>query len=333
MNSEYNIILSQLLKKHYPNITPTDLSDINTHSENTNNYTYLFLYTYICYMEKYFSCNEEESLDNKKKFIVRILNDNSINGLATRKNNTYYSVIHSGTISKNRMESQRIVNHFQLDYNKEESFFYLYCYSCMATFFHEMGHILNGHIDYNRAELHENCLFMDTLGEKVITQDKLIRKTLENDADEFSASRLSDYIFLNYEYLKKTNTETIKSKTDLLKLFFFSITMKFMITQITPYTPREKYLPNIYRIIVYINSFYAHSVAMDFLSMTKAEYNETFINCIKRILPQQHVQEFISQLIGGYQEEILLHQTWNLIHDDLMKYKHPNVFIPDKYVD
>ncbi len=304
--------------------------DISYYENNKKSFEYIFLASFIELMKDKFNAEYD--------FQVRIINIDEVNGLATKYGKTYYSCIYRGTISKCYESAKVLANNNILFSNSDlyenynQDIAWLICYfSVFSTIFHEMGHILDGHIDYNIQTFGDNILYLSDTRTDLFATD--IRKTLEIDADEFSGNRISDIGFNNLPELKKLYPKVIDSKDVLVKFMILGVANKFLHYGIYKYESNPLYPPNAYRIVLIVDALYHHSYATNYITMPYKQFSDIFNECINIILDNSLVNCFSEQLTRGLDESNTLKKMWNSIYNDLNEVKNSKVTLAPIYED
>lgn len=265
-----------------------------------------------------FHLDEDDILNERnEKYVIRILEEETKNGTTFKMENTYFSIINSGVIYawKKKIEEifpMAVYENYWVD---------IYIYIVLSTFFHEICHVVHGHVLYYKQELNEDILFMeeeiDEIFPKAISLD---RKTLEWDADCFSASKLM-------ELLHNVNKKCVSERE--IKKFLYAITIKFYDDGYYCNKKSNNYLHPLYRIVSYANAFYEHGIAYNYFEIDKSTYNELLISCINEIVSSKECRiDFAKILEDEYYEEINIRKNWKIIRNELSKLIGSDTFLP-----
>lgn len=307
--NDYNEIIYQSLKKQdpYKNITKKDILDGSQF--NQKQFESICLELYRTFMQKYLP---------EDKIQIRLLNIDTMNGLAKLIGDTYYSLIHWGTITNIYKYSLYLTenpsffpeiykdkNWKKCDLNdisesdKQKESYYQKVYACgtndsyrrdlaflisffawFSTISHEAGHILDGHLVYRNNHFHESSL---AAFQKNPDND-LCLKALEKDADEFSANRMIEYAFIPENVFKNEYSHIVKNDKILIQLIATGITLKFLLYGITNNTTCKTYLPNAYRIINMLDAAYFNLINNFNCSLSKKEYEVIIVDSIQTVI-------------------------------------------------
>lgn len=194
--------------------------------------------------------------------------------------------------------------------------------------FHELGHILGGHLDYINDTLGISELQAHgTEGEvQQKTKDHITYQTIEMDADAIAIHLLLENLLCKKEQLANLYFDGFK--VDWGKIVMFAVTIAFFLMDSSSETDRSssKYLPRDYRY---------HLVTSKLFSKLKNEYigiRTPFGNVELSVEPCLMCNDFLSKLCGirkiseipsaeadRYYNKIILNQ-WKKIREDVQKY-------------
>lgn len=302
MNNHNEIIFQNLIRnKFYSHLEIDDI--IDDKNFNSKQYESICLNMYRSFMCRFIP----ENLIH-----IRLLNCQSINGMACLINKNYYSLIHWGTIynlhkyallltekpsffpnisllngkwdiiSENTISKEdkdketfytKIYPFGTNDQYRRDLAFLIAFFAWSTTVFHEAGHIINGHLDYRHHTFHESSF--PILFTNAEYQNNLTIKALEKDADEFASNRIIDYAFhTNRDLFFNDYSHIINSEKTLIELIICGITLKFLLFGINPYLPNPYYLPTAYRIINIADSAFHHLNAMGYSSISKETFHK-----------------------------------------------------------
>lgn len=354
----YNHIIYQYLKniEQYKNINMKDIIDGSQF--NSKQFESICLDLYRTFMSAYLPDDRIQ---------IRLLDHNTINGMAILIDNTYYSLIHWGTITNlyeyslyltenpsffpgiyTNKNWKKIEQSDISESGKQQESYYHKLYLCgpndsyrrdlaflisffawYSTVFHEAGHILDGHLQYINHYLHKSSLDMVQNN----SDESLYIKTLEKDADEFSANRIIEYAFLPGNVFQREYSNIIKTEKTLIQIIVTGITLKFLLFGINDNVNSELYLPSAYRIINIIDAAYYNLKNEIHCSLTKKEYDKIAISSIKSLIsvynstlsPSINIETFVSQLYIGHAENEKLKPIWNELYPILDKYKNDKI--------
>ncbi len=360
---DYNEIIYESLKKQdpYKNIQKKDILDGSQF--NPKQFETICLNIYKTFMH---------SILPEDKIQIRILDVDTANGLAALIDNTYYSLIHWGTIIKIHEHSLRLtenpsffpgicikkgwkkINQNDIpEHDKHKESYYHKIYACgtddpyrrdlaflisffawYSTIFHEAGHILDGHLDYRKKYFHEYSL------EILPKNTDLYIKALEKDADEFAANRIIEYAFHPGNVFKKEYAHIVKNDKILIQLIATGITLKFLLYGITNNSNSKIYLPNAYRIINILDAAYSNLKNQFKYPLSKTDYDEIIVNSIKTVISvfnsnlmsPININTFIHQMYLGLEENEKLKPIWNKIYPELNKYKNNRVNLAPMFI-
>lgn len=312
------------------------------------------------------------------RFIVRLLDDDNINGLAFEDDGVKYSVIYWGTIRRIYEDALKLTENrdyfcdcfananwrpISLEDISEESrrieTKYRRIYSCgtndetrrgladliaqtayFSVMFHEMGHILDGHLGFLKERYSVSILpavdeCINHCVENLIKNQSI--KALEKDADEFAGNRIIEHTFKSFkQYYFNNYSDVLKEKdATLFKIVVSGITLVFLLCD-NQYNSSTNYLPNAYRILTILNAGYANGKNNQLFELDKDEYEEILVTCIRDTIKafntsfsetQIDENDFITQLNSGEKVNFNLKNTWNQIRPILEKYKHQEIML------
>lgn len=192
--------------------------------------------------------------------------------------------------------------------------------------FHEMAHILGGHLEYIKDTLGINELLAQGFEDVILkkTKDDITYQAIEMDADAIAIHLLLENAFCKRNQIIDNFLEC--QKVDLSKLIIIAVTISFFLMKTNSKNKSHpRYLPHDYRF---------HLVLSKFLSKIKREYRvltndedindvvKVFLECndfLSKIYNMQKICEIPSIESNNYYYDVIL-TKWKSIRADVQKY-------------
>jgi hypothetical protein len=367
INHDEKIIEFLQSSKSYKPYNLTVESIVHINKFNNKQYEYLCMSLFETFMKDFYS---------NESFQLRLLDIDHPNACVFKSNSTYYAMLHWGTIKRlyetslmltedesffNNVRSlENIETITRSSFNEEDlkiETAYRPLYLCgtndtarrnlaylislmswLTTIYHESGHILHGHLDYKVSKHSEYVFDMIFNENEIPIEERIVRKTIEKDADEFAGNRLIEYIFrIDFNFFKEFYNKTVTDKESLLKILFAGVTLKFLLYGIKDVSNKSRYLPNAYRTFNILHAGYAKLKNEGYIELSSDAYDEILVDTIistmrtyNKKFANNKIDEllFIKQLMSGHSEDIELKKCWNIIRPKLEKHKHPLFELP-----